>query len=85
MTQQNRREFLKKLAKTAVYAAPVVHTLAAPIDLVGQGQSTGHKPPGHSAAFQPQQQPTTDPQPPWQQPPPGTTPPGSDPGTIKRQ
>lgn len=54
----DRREFLKKLAKGAVYAAPVMHSIAAPVDLLGQGQSSQHKhqstttatpPPGPSA------------------------------------
>jgi len=38
----DRREFLKKLAKGAVYAAPVVYSIAAPVDLVGQGKGSQH-------------------------------------------
>ena len=41
MTQVNRRAFLKKLAKGAVYSAPVVYSMAAPVDLLGQGMSSG--------------------------------------------
>ena len=43
MSREDRREFIKKLAKGTAYAAPVVHSLAAPLDLVGQGQSSQHK------------------------------------------
>ncbi len=42
MSSDDRREFLKKLAKTALYSAPVVHSFAAPVDLLGQGQSSEH-------------------------------------------
>lgn len=41
MTQVNRRAFLKKLAKGAAYSAPVVYSMAAPVDLLGQGMSSG--------------------------------------------
>ena len=41
MTQVNRRAFLRKLAKGAAYSAPVVYSMAAPVDLLGQGQSSG--------------------------------------------
>jgi hypothetical protein len=41
MAQENRRAFLRKLAKGAAYSAPVVYSMAAPIDLLGQGQSSG--------------------------------------------
>lgn len=43
MSSDDRREFLKKLAKTAIYSAPVVHSFAAPVDLLGQGKSSEHK------------------------------------------
>lgn len=69
MTDQDRREFLKKLAKTAVYTAPVVYSLAAPIELVGQGQSSEHK---HTAPPAAQQPSTGDA--PWDRPPPGQRP-----------
>ena len=39
MSEKNRREFLKQLAKGTAYAAPVVYTLAAPIEVAGQGGS----------------------------------------------
>ncbi len=72
MTEQDRREFLKRLAKAAAYTAPVVYSLAAPIDLIGQGQSSKHKPPMGAAAGQQQ---TTPQSPggtaPWDRPPPG--------------
>ncbi|MEE8191445.1 MAG: hypothetical protein V3T74_01790 [Gemmatimonadales bacterium] len=69
MTDQDRREFLKKLAKTAAYTAPVVYSLAAPIELVGQGQSSEHK---HTTAPATQQPSTGDA--PWDRPPPGQRP-----------
>lgn len=43
MTSEDRREFLKRLAKTALYAAPVIHSMSAPTSLVAQGQSSQHK------------------------------------------
>ena len=33
----DRRDFLKKMAKGAVYAVPLIHSLAAPGRLAGQG------------------------------------------------
>jgi hypothetical protein len=78
MSQEDRRAFLKKLAKGTVYAAPVVHSLAAPLDLVGQGKSSEHKrergsraataSPGGSSVTQ---QTDIGAPPPGQQPPPG--------------
>jgi hypothetical protein len=41
MTQVNRRAFLRKLAKGAAYTAPVVYSMSAPVDLIGQGMSSG--------------------------------------------
>jgi len=41
MDQVDRRAFLRKLAKGAAYTAPVVYSMAAPVDLVGQGKSSG--------------------------------------------
>jgi hypothetical protein len=74
MTQHDRREFLKKLARTAAYTAPVVYSLAAPVELIGQGgKSSEHKPPMGAAATQSApggaQQPGG--QAPWERPPPG--------------
>jgi len=43
MTTEDRRAFLRKLAKGAAYSAPVVYSMAAPLDLVGQGKSSEHK------------------------------------------
>ncbi len=40
MLDAERREFLKKLAKSAVYAAPVIQTIVAPIELFGQGMGS---------------------------------------------
>jgi len=39
MADQSRRELLKTLAKGAIYAAPVITTLAAPVRLMAQGPS----------------------------------------------
>jgi len=41
MAQESRRAFLRKLAKGAAYSAPVVYSMAAPVDLLGQGMSSG--------------------------------------------
>ena len=43
MSTEDRREFLKQLAKGTAYAAPVVYTLAAPIEVAGQGQGGSMK------------------------------------------
>ena len=69
MTEQDRREFLKKLAKTAVYTAPVVYSLAAPIELMGGGKASEH----HTSAPAATQQPSTG-DAPWDRPPPGQRP-----------
>ena len=76
MTVHDRREFLKKLAKTAAYTAPVVYTLAAPIELIGQGMSSQHHHHHHHHMAAPaglEQSPGTQPgqQAPWDRPPPG--------------
>ena len=49
MTQADRREFLRKLAGGVAYSAPVVYSMAAPMDVVAQsgkgssqGSSKGH-------------------------------------------
>ncbi|MDH3222713.1 MAG: hypothetical protein OEO23_03285 [Gemmatimonadota bacterium] len=39
MSESDRRAFLKKLAKTSVYSAPVIRTLAAPDPAAGQALS----------------------------------------------
>ncbi len=36
MNDQTRREFLIKLAKGTAYVAPVVVSMAAPVELIGQ-------------------------------------------------
>ena len=41
MHDDERREFLKKLAKSAVYAAPVIKSFAVPAELLGQGMASG--------------------------------------------
>jgi len=66
MNDQDRREFLKQLAKTAAYTAPVVYSLAAPVELAGQGKSSMHK---KSTGAQPTQRQPSDA--PWDRPPPG--------------
>ncbi len=40
MLDAERREFLKKLAKSAIYAAPVIQTIASPIELFSQGMGS---------------------------------------------
>jgi hypothetical protein len=76
MSNEDRREFIKKLAKGTAYAAPVVHSLAAPLDLVGQGKSSQHKKnpaalaaPGSGSITQQQQIGAP---PPGERPPPGS-------------
>ncbi len=76
MSQEDRRAFLKMLAKGTAYAAPVVHSLAAPLDLVGQGKSSEHKHGGQAATASPTgsgltQQTDIGAPPPGQRPPPG--------------
>ena len=70
MSSDDRREFLKKLAKTALYSAPVVHSFAAPVDLLGQGMSSGHKHAGHGHghAPPPAAQPSSTEPAPWDKP-----------------
>ena len=76
MTSENRREFLKQLARGAAYVAPVVISVAAPPGLAGQGKSSQHKP-GGGANLQaaPGQQPGES----LGGPPPGGPPPGQPP------
>ncbi len=69
MTDSNRREFLKKLAKSAVYTAPVIATFAAPPDLLGQGKSSQHKKGGGKSGMA---APAPGPAAPWNAPPPGS-------------
>ena len=76
MSQEDRRAFLKRLAKGTAYAAPVVLSLAAPLDLVGQGKSSEHKHGSTGATASPSgsdltQQTGIGAPPPGQQPPPG--------------
>ena len=40
MVEKSRREMIKQIAKGAIYAAPVVHTVAAPVRLLAQGPSS---------------------------------------------
>ncbi|HEX9901008.1 MAG TPA: hypothetical protein VGC81_17405 [Candidatus Methylomirabilis sp.] len=68
MNTEDRRSFLKRLAKRAAYAAPAIQSFAAPGDLVGQGQSSAKKPPT-AAGFDPA--PASSP---WNAPPPGMQP-----------
>ncbi len=68
MTDADRREFLKKLAKSAAYAAPVITTFAVPPELLGQGMSSQHR---HQQGH-PGPPPAPAAPAPWDQPPPGT-------------
>ncbi len=50
MTQANRREFLRKLAGGVAYSAPLVYSMAAPMDVVaqsGKGWKASGKGKGH--------------------------------------
>lgn len=81
MSEERRREFLKRLAKGAVYAAPVIRTMSAPLEVVAQGQSTSHKNDhGHEGHGGPWAGSSAGGSglggpPPGTQPPPGSTPP----------
>jgi hypothetical protein len=73
MTQADRREFLRKLAGGVAYSAPVVYSMAAPMDLVAQSGKGKAEPSakgkdwmGSSVAVPPPSSP----------PPPGNRPPG---------
>lgn len=78
MTKHTRREFLMALARRAAYAAPVIVSLSAPHDLLGQGSSSQHK--AHAApTYSGATQQTNTPRPPggaapWKAPPPGAPP-----------
>ncbi len=37
MSQEDRRAFLRKIAKSVVYSAPLIYSMAAPLAVVGQG------------------------------------------------
>lgn len=68
MRKHTRREFLATLARRTAYAAPVIASLSAPRDLLGQGSSSQHKAhpaPTYSGAT---------PQPPGAKPPGGAAP-----------
>jgi hypothetical protein len=60
----NRRDFIKKLAKGAAYVAPVVITMTAPTDLAGQGKSSQHKHHGQGNSPSPGVTPSSSPFPP---------------------
>ncbi len=76
MKPEDRRAFLKKLAKGAAYTAPVIHSMAAPLEVLGQGKSVSHK--QHRGGGSNVVAPTTPGlggQAPGAQPPPGDAPP----------
>ncbi len=84
MKDEQRREFLKKLAKGAIYAAPVIHSMTAPLEVAGQGSSTSHKTDhgnmGHGkGGASPASGPSLGGPSPGSQPPPGATPPSRQP------
>jgi hypothetical protein len=70
VTRENRRKFLKKLAKGAVYTAPAIVSMSAPVELVGRRvQATGK---GHSCSScpPPHHPHTVQQKAPWERPPP---------------
>jgi hypothetical protein len=72
VTSENRRAFLKKIARGMAYSAPVIASFAAPAELVGQGESSAHKPMGSAAATtSTPSEPELGGPPPWREPPPG--------------
>ena len=72
MTDQSRKEFLKKLARGSIYAAPVVSTLLTPRSVSAQASQAmmGAGPPGggNMGGMQEQSLPAA----PWSKPPPGS-------------
>ena len=75
MIDQSRREFLKKLARGSLYAAPVVATLVTPksVSAGAAAMGSGMDP---MAMMQNRQLPDA----PWFKPPPGTAPSSTPPG-----
>ena len=81
----DRRAFLKTLARGAAYAAPMIMSFAAPVELLGQGQASEHKKGGHGHGgggghghghlVAPSEPAAPRQDPPWKEPPPGRTPP----------
>ncbi|HXV85398.1 MAG TPA: hypothetical protein VD793_01810 [Gemmatimonadales bacterium] len=68
MNSSDRRSFLKRLAKGAAYATPVIQSFAVPAELVGQGAASQKKPPmARGFAEDPAASP-------WNAPPPGKEP-----------
>ena len=73
----DRRAFLKLLARSAAYAAPVVATYGVPLRVAGQGMSSVHM---TGAAPAQSTSPAAAPGSPWTaNPPPGRTPPDPNP------
>ncbi len=79
MTDQSRREFLKKLARGSLYTAPVVATLVTPRSVSGSGKGKGGMSSGMSGGMGMGQQRQL-PDAPWFKPPPGHAPPSRFPG-----
>ena len=71
MTDADRREFLKKLAKSAAYATPVITTFAVPAELLGQGMGSQHMHMGGMGGMGGAAASVAEPAP-WDKPAPGT-------------
>ena len=63
----DRRRFLLRLAKSAIYTAPVIRTFGVPAELLGQGKSSQHK---HAHPAPPPS--ATSAPAPWDKPPPSS-------------
>jgi hypothetical protein len=74
---EERREFLKRLARGAVYSAPVIRSMVAPLEAASQGKSPSHKHHSHwgPAAPAPRQGPGLGGDAPGARQPPGAVPP----------
>ena len=72
MLDAERREFLKKLAKSAVYAAPVIQTVASPITLFSQGMASFGMMMGGGGGMGGMAAPAPAAPAPWDQPPPSS-------------
>ena len=68
MTDEDRREFMKKLAKGVAYVAPTIVSVTAPASLAGQGMGSQHK---HMNGHGHGHQSSLRSPPPWKAPPPG--------------
>ncbi len=81
MTHKSRREFLKEVTRSSLYAAPVVVTLVTPRSVSARRAASGMGDMSMSMDMGGMGQQRQLPHAPWFKPPPSSTPPGvKDPG-----